>query len=225
MKRQGKAVHWIKWRTKETIYGSFMTEPISSLGFVVKMCCLSAETRYPGYIQSEPAKGIPHIQLAALLNMTSNEFEQALELQKETGRVEESENGVIKIVNWDRYQSIPSWDGENEGKAEEEEDITEPESTDPVKRYYGEFKNVLLTDEEHSKLVLKFGVDGCNDRIETLSAGIESKGYKYKSHYATILSWDKKDQRDAAGKGKPINTPQPGKYSHMKPGEDEVKLL
>ena len=117
--RSNKPIPFIKWRTRETIYGSFMTEPISSLGFVVKMCCLSAETRYPGYIQSEPSRGIPHVQLAALLNMDADEFEQALRLQKEMGRVEEDEKGVIKIINWDRYQAIPSWDGENEGETEE----------------------------------------------------------------------------------------------------------
>jgi len=225
VKRQAKAIHWIKWRTKETMYGSFMTEPISSLGFVVKLCCLSAETRYPGYIQSEPARGIPHIQLAALLNMDADEFEQALRLQKEMERIEEDDNGVIKILNWDRYQTIPSWDGITEGKAEEEEENAETESPEPVKRKYGEFLNVLLADEEYNKLVEKFGVDGCLERIETLSAGIESKGYKYKSHYATILAWDKKDQRDAASKGKPINTPQPGRYDHMTPGEDGVERM
>ena len=67
------------------------------------------------------------------------------------------------------------------------------------KRKYGEFNNVLLTDEEYQKLKDKFGV-GVADKIETLSSAIESKGYKYKSHYATILNWERRDQKDKGGR-------------------------
>jgi len=65
------------------------------------------------------------------------------------------------------------------------------------KDIYGEFNNVLLTDTEYKKLVDKFGDDGTKTRIENLSLGISSKGYKYKSHYATILNWERMER----GKG------------------------
>ena len=58
---------------------------------------------------------------------------------------------------------------------------------------YGEFQNVLLSDEEHGKLLIRFGELETQERIERLSAGISSKGYKYKSHYATILNWARND--------------------------------
>lgn len=61
----------------------------------------------------------------------------------------------------------------------------------PVKHKYGEYNNVLLTDEELSKLKTKF--PDWENRIENLSLYIESKGAKYKSHYATILAWDRRD--------------------------------
>jgi uncharacterized protein YdaU (DUF1376 family) len=54
------------------------------------------------------------------------------------------------------------------------------------KNIYGQFQNVLLTDYEKQKV--------SDDEIERLSIGIASKGYKYKSHYATILSWRRKDR-------------------------------
>ncbi len=63
----------------------------------------------------------------------------------------------------------------------------------PVKHRYGEYKNVLLTDEELEKLKERFPQDW-ERRIEDLSLGIESKGYKYKSHYAAILSWARRDE-------------------------------
>ncbi len=60
------------------------------------------------------------------------------------------------------------------------------------KKKYGEFLNVLLTDEEYQKLRDKFG-DTALEKIEALSLGIESKGYKYKNHYAAILSWERRE--------------------------------
>lgn len=56
------------------------------------------------------------------------------------------------------------------------------------KKVYGIFKNVLLTDEEYENLGQMFPGKRL-DLIDKLSRGIESKGYKYKSHYATILNW------------------------------------
>ena len=57
---------------------------------------------------------------------------------------------------------------------------------------YGEFKNVLLTDEEYKKLTERFSTD-YKERIERLSGYVASTGKSYKSHYATIINWSKKD--------------------------------
>jgi len=79
---------------------------------------------------------------------------------------------------------------------------------------YGEFENVLLTDKEYNKLTDKFGVDGALKRVAKLSEGIASKGYKYKSHYATILSWERKDfMRGKNGKGSKNSREIPKEYT------------
>lgn len=67
-------------------------------------------------------------------------------------------------------------------------------TTGKPKKPYGEFGNVLLTTDEYQKLREKFGA-GLEDRIEALSTGIASKGYRYKSHYATILNWERMERR------------------------------
>lgn len=54
---------------------------------------------------------------------------------------------------------------------------------------YGEFKNVKLTDNEYQKLKDK----NLLPYIEKLSSYIASKGKKYKNHYATILTWNRKE--------------------------------
>lgn len=61
-----------------------------------------------------------------------------------------------------------------------------------IKRKYGSFENVELTDEEYQKLKDQF--QDYESKIEALSSYIASKGVKYKSHYATILNWSRKDQ-------------------------------
>jgi hypothetical protein len=52
---------------------------------------------------------------------------------------------------------------------------------------------VFLTEEEHENLKKQFGDRGAKDRIENLDLYIGSKGDKYKSHYMTILSWERKN--------------------------------
>lgn len=72
------------------------------------------------------------------------------------------------------------------------------------KQKYGEFNNVLLTYEEYQKLQDKFGKEGANARIKNLSLYLASKGNKYKSHYATILAWEHRDQKEKAGAGRDL---------------------
>ena len=66
--------------------------------------------------------------------------------------------------------------------------------------------HVLLSEEEYAKLVAKFGEKETIRWIERLDSGIGSKGYKYVSHYKTIISWSLKDERESNDKGKPQRT-------------------
>ena len=55
-------------------------------------------------------------------------------------------------------------------------------------KIYGEYKNVLLSDDEHEKLKELCGED-LQGVIDHLSSYIEMKGYKVKSHYLAIRKW------------------------------------
>lgn len=70
-----------------------------------------------------------------------------------------------------------------------------------IKRKYGEYKNVLLTDEELGKLKAEY--PDYAERIEMLSSYVASTGKSYKSHYATIRNWARKDKKE--GKGNAAN--------------------
>ena len=73
---------------------------------------------------------------------------------------------------------------------ESDEDINVP--TKPIRHKYGAYNNVLLSDEDMSKLQEEFPMDWPG-RIERLSEYIASTGKKYKNHLATIRSWARKD--------------------------------
>lgn len=62
-------------------------------------------------------------------------------------------------------------------------------SSETVKKSYGEFNNVKLTEEEYKKLTSEYGKSIANDFIDRVDRSIASKGTRYKSHYATIKEW------------------------------------
>ncbi len=75
-----------------------------------------------------------------------------------------------------------------------------------VKRHkYGEYRNVLLSDEEYEKLKAEFPGD-FGERIEKLSEYIAKKGDKYKSHLAVIRSWAREEKEAAESAGSSFDT-------------------
>lgn len=60
-------------------------------------------------------------------------------------------------------------------------------NTPVTKHKYGEYNNVLLTDEELEKI--KSNYNNWEDLIKYLDEYIEMKGYKAKSHYLCIKKW------------------------------------
>ena len=88
-----------------------------------------------------------------------------------------------------------------------------PKKNKPVKHKYGEYKNVLLTNEELEKLNAEY--EDLDERIERLSSYVASTGKTYKSHYATIRNWARKD----AEQQKPIRQEVvPSWIKNKKPG-------
>ena len=77
-----------------------------------------------------------------------------------------------------------------------EESITDLLNTDQSKKErgesprhkYGQYKNVLLSDEDFEKLKGEFPAD-YEDRIDNLSEYMASTGRSYKNHLVTIRRW------------------------------------
>ena len=102
-----------------------------------------------------------------------------------------------------------------------------PKPKKPKKHKYGEYNNVLLTDEELEKLKQEF--PDWKGRIDRLSSYVESTGKAYKSHYATIRNWARKDTatpaKDAlSGRGAVRNTAhEQDAYERMKRYQEQLK--
>ena len=70
------------------------------------------------------------------------------------------------------------------------------------KSIHGEF--VLLFSEEHKKLLSDIGQTRLDSLIADLNNYIGSTGKRYKSHYHTILSWNKKNAKDGPARRIPV---------------------
>lgn len=99
------------------------------------------------------------------------------------------------------YADVPVIQSESESESEYKGDSAR------AKHKYGEYKNVLLTDDELEKLKAEYA--DYLDRIERLSSYIASTGKAYKSHYATIRNWARADAEKGRSNGaKQTSSPQ-----------------
>jgi predicted phage replisome organizer len=158
--------------------------------------------------------------LADELDFEENTVRLALEALERFGMVNTS-GDWLSIAGWEEHQNIEGMEKIREQnrlrKAAQRErqkalpmsrdshgtvtqchatDIDKEEDKDKEKdkkkkHKYGEYTNVLLTDEELDKLKAEYS--DWEERIERLSSYIASTGKTYKSHYATIRNWARKD--------------------------------
>lgn len=78
---------------------------------------------------------------------------------------------------------------------EEDKDIDKKKniSKKPARHKYGDYSNVLLSDDDLAKLKAEFPADWEN-RIQRLSEYMASSGKSYKNHLATIRNWARRDK-------------------------------
>lgn len=68
-----------------------------------------------------------------------------------------------------------------------------------IRHKYGEYKNVLLTDEQLDKLKVEFPSD-YEKRIQNVDDYVQSTGKTYKDYLATIRNWAKKETKKQTNK-------------------------
>lgn len=78
-----------------------------------------------------------------------------------------------------------------------------PKKVKPIRHKYGEYQNVLLTDEDYEKLQAEFPTE-YEALIERLSAYMASTGRAYKNHLATMRNWARRDMEKGVARSSPI---------------------
>ena len=142
-------------------------------------------------------------KLADETGLTVKQVRTALEHLKRTGEVTHtatSKYGLFTVNHYDRYQPRGEPEGMENGIPERACGTDAGAGTAAAKRparadkaKFGEFENVLLDGREHGKLVDSLGDTGASEYIERLSVYLAQTGRCYKSHYAAILNWWRRD--------------------------------
>jgi hypothetical protein len=189
--------------------GRFYASPDMIKGKIVPRISTFTLKNIPIYIEDMARIGLItlyQIDGEKLLQYRNFDIFQKIQKEREAAPLPGPEKGKeIEIrsgLNQDKIETTLSEVKLREVKLREEKE----------KRKFLEF--VFLTEEEHQKLIEKFGEKVTQEKIEILNLGIGSKGYKYKSHYHTILKWDKtekeiKPTQPQAPILKPFKAPDP----------------
>ncbi len=132
-----------------------------------------------------------------------NDIENDIKNDYENNNENDNENERYADVS-STNRSLPFSDL-HENEDDTKEDIPpKDKKTVPVRHKYGEYQNVLLSDEEMEKLKAEFPNDW-EKRIENLSEYIASSGKKYKNFLATIRKWSKNERKDVQSNAKTDN--------------------
>jgi len=135
--------------------------------------------------------------LSVLSGVKPTTIRRAFERLKNSGELAietASDHHLITVMNWALYQQdteIVAKDLANERQQSGEQVELKRRVYKNIKKEehniaYGKFKNVMLSDDEKLEV--------SDAEIENLSGYMESTGKKYKSHYATILNWRRKNE-------------------------------
>ncbi len=125
---------------------------------------------------------------------------------------------LVAVKNWDLYQNTETALPPKVSPKYHPSITDKKDKNDKTKNIHGKF--VHLTHGEYAKLTERFGKEDADRRIRDLDDGIGSKGYKYKSHYHTILVWANREakQKAAESEASPIHEPQA-------PNEEQLSII
>ena len=124
----------------------------------------------------------------------SGETKNKAVMQMHANAYKEKENEKVKEnLNEKENENVNVKENEKQDKAVG----FEADATQTHKSTYGEFKNILLTEEEYKRLTERFS--DAASRIDSLSAYIKATGKVYDDHYAQLINWHSYGSVPAAG--------------------------
>jgi uncharacterized protein YdaU (DUF1376 family) len=127
------------------------------------------------------------------LEKTRSDQAHFIEMQREKGKIRATQR-------WEGHIAVAKKRLQPEGKPENASSSSSSIKKKDIIPKIQFLDSVFLTQIEYDKLTGKHGKDKTDRAIEILNNGIMSKGYKYKSHYHTLIGWPMKEV-DGNGKG------------------------
>ena len=217
---------------------------LEAQGLLINLMCLMHQSEPYGYLMINGSMP-PMKAVCKVLRLHHKTYQARLKELILSGVLKEDENGIIycqRMVKDEYIRQVRREAGKQGGSPLLKQKVkqspkqkTTPSSSSSVssssllkekiykkeKEVFGEFKNIKLTNEEYEKLKNQFGDSGTNQRIESLSSYVASKGKKYASHYATILNWERMaDKNRKTGKAGIL---QPTTYAQAQDAERREK--
>lgn len=186
-------------KTQEIAVKNFLKHSIVKGGAPVRDCLI------------RELKAVKNKELISFVFAHIKQYENLNKTVRDIITEYEELNGEI-VYCYDKRKSAEKENNDNvndnDNENENENDVSlhdscndslPPLSTEKnIRHKYGEYKNVLLSDEDMKKLKTEFPNDYV-ERIERLSSYIASTGKKYKNHLATIRNWARKDKEKGVG--------------------------
>lgn len=189
MRKGRKPRNWVRLDCQGVLHGSinYIYTLEEKAIFITMIAMAEVYGPEPGLISDNDGRALPKEFVAHELHCSPELLDSVISKGGADKSIEENGAG-IRLLNFHHYQ-FTEYDRQQQYRKKEK----------PEAKIYGEFKNVRLSEEEYKKLVEKFGEKDTLTRIETLSTGIASKGYRYVDHYATILSWKRREDKENKG--------------------------
>jgi hypothetical protein len=149
--------------------------------------------RIHNYIRKDTYNPTTYTEQKDMLELDENKAYKLRDCEDATGYIEPVD-GTLTQIRLDKIR-LDKGRLESEGK---------PSPPTPInqKHKYGEFKHVLLTDEQHEALVNDYGEQKLDEYIRKVDEYCEQTGKKYKNYLLTIRNWirkDKPEQMDVSG--------------------------
>jgi hypothetical protein len=138
----------------------------------------------------------------------------------------------VVCYNKKANKKITTSEYENEDENEKNKEIRiADEKRKDARNKHGEYKNVILTDEQYARLTEEWGARYLEAMIKELDEGIEMKGYKYKNHNLALRKWaarakserrapvielpDRKHSNAPVFEGEPYQTTAPEEFRQL----------
>lgn len=153
----------------------------------------------------EPLVNMAFMSIKTYLDRDKEKYKETCIKRAENGRkgglakASKSYQVLAKASNTKQHlANLADRDIDKDIEIDRDIDTDKEKKKKPVKHKYGEYNNVLLTDEELEAIKAEFPTDW-EERINVLSAYVASSGKKYKNILATLRNWAKNEDKRKKG--------------------------